>query len=56
MDQDSLKRLEQEREEFLEWKSSISCEGNPTKDSKIWNITMHGPKDSPYNGGKFKWH
>lgn len=47
-------RLEKERQEFIEWKESISCYGNPQKDDSVWNITMDGPKDSPYMGGKFK--
>ncbi len=47
-------RLEKERIEFLKWKNSISCEGNPQKGDNIWNIIMDGPLDSPYMGGKFK--
>lgn len=47
-------RLEKERNEFLKWKNSISCEGNPQKGDNIWNIIMDGPSDSPYMGGKFK--
>lgn len=46
-------RIEFERNEFNDWKSSISCYGYPEGD-KEWNIIMDGPKDSPYNGGKFK--
>ena len=47
-------RLEKERQEFLKWKKSISCEGNPEKGDAVWNIIMNGPLDSPYMGGKFK--
>ena len=47
-------RIEEERQEFNEWKSSISCYGDPQKGDTIWNIIMDGPKDSPYMGGKFK--
>jgi len=47
-------RLEKERNEFLKWKKSISCEGNPQKNDYTWNIIMNGPLDSPYMGGKFK--
>ena len=47
-------RLEKERQEFLKWKSSISCEGEPKKGDLVWNIIMNGPLDSPYMGGKFK--
>lgn len=54
MNQDSLNRLEKERKEFLDWKNSISCEGNPLEKETTWQITMDGPIDSPYNGGKFK--
>lgn len=50
----SSSRLEQERLEFLDWKSSISCDGDPKSGDTVWNITMDGPKDSPYMGGKFK--
>ena len=47
-------RIEQERIEFNEWKSSISCSGEPQKGDSIWNIIMNGPIDSPYMGGIFK--
>lgn len=47
-------RLEKERKDFLKWKKSISCEGNPQKGDSVWNIIMDGPLDSPYAGGKFK--
>lgn len=47
-------RIEDEREEFNDWKSSISCHGDPLYGDTIWNIIMDGPKDSPYMGGKFK--
>ena len=47
-------RIEEERSEFNDWKSSISCYGNPCYGDDIWNVTMDGPKDSPYMGGKFK--
>ena len=47
-------RLEKERLEFLEWKKSICCEGNPQKGDSVWDIIMDGPLDSPYMGGKFK--
>ena len=47
-------RIEHERTEFNEWKSSISCYGNPQKGDSVWNVTMDGPKDSPYMGGKFQ--
>lgn len=47
-------RIEEERQDFNDWKSSISCYGDPQKGDKIWNVVMDGPKDSPYMGGKFK--
>ena len=47
-------RIEVERNEFNEWKSSISCYGDPKKGDEEWIVTMDGPKDSPYMGGKFK--
>ena len=47
-------RIEEERSEFNDWKSSISCYGDPFYGDDIWNVTMDGPKDSPYMGGKFK--
>ena len=47
-------RIEQEINEFNEWKDTINCEGNPQKGDSVWNITMAGPIDSPYVGGKFK--
>ena len=47
-------RLEKERKDFLKWKKSISCEGDPKEGDAIWNIIMDGPLDSPYMGGKFK--
>ena len=46
-------RIAFERGEFNDWKSSISCTGDTSSD-KMWFITMDGPKDSPYFGGKFK--
>ena len=49
-----LRRLEKERLDFLDWKSSISCQGEPLYGNSVWDITMDGPKDSPYKGGKFK--
>lgn len=48
------KRIEEERKEFNEWKSSISCSGEPKENESVWNIVMQGPKDSPYMGGKFR--
>ena len=47
-------RIEQEINEFNEWKDTINCEGNPQKGDSVWNITIAGPIDSPYVGGKFK--
>lgn len=47
-------RIEKERKEFLEWKDSFSCNGNPKIGDNIWNVVMDGPVDSPYAGGKFK--
>ena len=49
-------RIEKERREFLEWKDSFSCKGNPDPriGDNVWNVIMDGPVDSPYNGGKFK--
>ena len=47
-------RIEKERIEFNEWKSTISCYGNPNKGDRTWNVIMDGPSDSPYMGGKFK--
>lgn len=47
-------RIEEERQEFNEWKNSICCYGNPQKGDSVWNVTMDGPKDSPYMGGKFQ--
>ena len=48
------RRIEQERLDFNDWKSSISCYGDPLYGDDIWYVTMDGPKDSPYMGGKFK--
>jgi ubiquitin-protein ligase len=45
-------RIDFERKEFNDWKSSISCSGETSGEE--WLITMDGPKDSPYFGGKFK--
>jgi ubiquitin-protein ligase len=47
-------RIETERREFNDWKSSISCYGDPHWGEDIWNVIMDGPEDSPYMGGKFK--
>lgn len=47
-------RIEEERQEFNDWKSSISCTGDPYYGDSVWNIVMDGPKDSPYMEGKFK--
>ena len=47
-------RIEEERKEFIDWKSSISCYGDPCNGDSVWNVIMDGPKDSPYMGGKFK--
>lgn len=47
-------KLEQERNNFLKWKNSVCCEGNPKKGDNEWNIIMDGPSDSPYMGGKFR--
>ena len=47
-------KVEEQRIDFLKWKNSISCEGNPQKGDKVWYIIMDGPLDSPYMGGKFK--
>ena len=38
-------RIEQERQEFNEWKNSISCYGDPQKGNSVWNVTMNGPGD-----------
>lgn len=37
-------RIEQERQEFNEWKSSISCEGDPQYGKPEWNLIMNGPR------------
>jgi ubiquitin-protein ligase len=47
-------RIEEERADFIDWKSSISCSGDPCCGDEVWNVIMDGPKDSPYMGGKFK--
>ena len=47
-------RIEEERADFIDWKSSISCSGDPCYGDEVWNVIMDGPKDSPYMGGKFK--
>lgn len=47
-------RLEKERLDFLKFKNSICCEGNPQRGDNIWYVIMDGPLDSPYMGGKFK--
>ena len=47
-------RIAQEIKEFEEWKDTVNCEGNPKIEDSIWNITINGPLDSPYVGGKFK--
>ncbi len=47
-------RIEDERQEFNDWKSSISCSGDPSWGDDVWNVVMEGPRDSPYMGGKFK--
>jgi hypothetical protein len=33
-------RIEKERKEFLEWKDSFSCSGNPKIGDNIWKIVM----------------
>lgn len=49
-------RIEKERNEFMNWKNTFSCEGNPNPKfgDNIWNVIMDGPSDSPYMGGKFR--
>lgn len=49
-------RIEKERNEFITWKNTFSCEGNPNPKigDNVWNVIMDGPSDSPYMGGKFK--
>jgi ubiquitin-conjugating enzyme E2 D/E len=47
-------KIEKERNDFLRYKNTICCEGNPEKGDYVWNIIMDGPLDSPYMGGKFK--
>ena len=54
VEMDRTKRIKKEREEFIEWKKSICCEGDPQENEDTWIVTMDGPKDSPYMGGKFK--
>lgn len=49
-----MKRIEEERLDFIDWKNTISCAGNPLYGDTVWNIVMDGPLDSPYMGGKFK--
>ena len=46
-------RMKKELEEFNEWKSSICCDADIKEEDSVWNVMMEGPKDSPYNGGKF---
>ena len=41
-------RIEEERADFIDWKSSISCSGDPCYGDEVWNVIMDGPKDSPY--------
>lgn len=47
-------KLEKERKDFLRYKNTICCDGNPGEGDYVWNIIMDGPLDSPYMGGKFK--
>ena len=54
IEMDRKKRIKKEREEFMEWKSSVSCDGCPQENEDTWIVTMDGPRDSPYMGGKFK--
>jgi ubiquitin-protein ligase len=50
----SNSKIEEEINEFNEWKNTISCSGNySTSDSTLY-VTMDGPINSPYVGGKFK--
>ena len=48
------KKIEKERKDFIKYKNTICCEGNPEEGDYVWNIIMDGPLDSPYMGGKFK--
>ena len=48
-----MARIEEERIDFLNWKDTISCSGNPLYGDTVWNVVMDGPLDSPYMGGKF---
>lgn len=54
IEMDRTKRIEKERQEFNAWKSSVSCDGYPKENEDTWIVTMDGPRDSPYMGGKFK--
>lgn len=54
IEMDREKRIENERKEFIEWKRSVSCDGCPMEGEDTWVVTMDGPRDSPYMGGKFK--
>ena len=47
-------KIEKERKDFIKYKNTICCEGNPEEGDYVWNIIMDGPLDSPYMGGKFK--
>lgn len=45
-------RIDAELKEFHELKNTINCEGYYSDDTLY--VTMDGPVDSPYVGGKFK--
>lgn len=49
-----MKRLIREAEKFQKECPDI-CTGGPVSDEnlRLWNVTLFGPKDSPYEGGSF---
>jgi ubiquitin-protein ligase len=46
--------INEEINEFNQGKKGINCDGYYSESDSTLNVTMEGPNDSPYIGGKFK--